>query len=262
MAIAPHSTREHIIAALRQALEPLDHVNAMWLAGSAATGGLDELSDIDAVLDVADGRHGDAFAAAEAALEALAPIAHRLALPEPTWHGHSQRLYRLEGCPEHLMIDLCVMQRSSQASRFAEAEIHGQPVILFDKLGVVETVALDRAAHREKMRVHLSALRARFHLLRHMAGKEVARGNEIDALFRYQSFVLVPLISVLRTAHAPMYHDFAPRYLKRDLPADVYQRLMRLSYVADIGDLETKLAEALAWAEDELETIDIDVIDF
>jgi hypothetical protein len=36
---------------------------------------------------------------------------------------------------------------------------------------------------------------------------------------------------------------------------------MRLSYVADIGDLEAKLAEALAWAEDELESIDIDMID-
>lgn len=254
-------TREQIIWAMRDALEPLEHVNAMWLAGSAATGSLDELSDIDAVLDVADGTHGHAFAVVEAALEALAPIAHRLELPEPTWHGHSQRLYRLGGCPEHLLIDLCVMQRGSAGARFAEREIHGQPVVLFDKLGVVCTVSVDRAVHREKMRAHLSTLRSRFALLGHMPGKEVVRGNELDALWRYHSFVLTPLISVLRARYSPLFHDFAPRYLKSHLPADVYERLMRLSYVADFSDLEARLAEALAWAEDELAAIDIDAIE-
>lgn len=253
-------TRHEILETLRSALEPLEHVHAMWLAGSSAMGASDELSDIDMILDVADGRHGDTFAAAEAALESLGRIAIRLEVPEPAWHGHSQRFYRLEGCPEHLMVDLVIMQRSSTAPRFSEREIHGQPVIMFDKLGVVVTTEVDRASHRQAMRARIAAQRTRFHLLRHLAVKEITRGNEVDAMFRYHSFVLMPLIAVLRTRYAPMFHDFAPRYLKRDLPPDVYARLMRLLFVTDVRDLAARMDEAIAWAEHELGTIDIDAI--
>lgn len=247
-----------IVDTLKQALEPLDYVNAMWLAGSQAMGRNDDLSDIDAVLDVADGRPEDAFAAAEAALESLAPIAHRLEIPEPTWHGHSQRIYRLEGCSEHLMIDLVIMQRGSGAPRFDELEIHGRPVIVFDKLGVVRAVPVDRDAHRRAIAKRLPNLRARFHLLRHLADKEIARQNYLDALWRYHGFVLTPLISLLRTRYAPLFHDFVPRYLKLHLPEPVYQRLQSLSFVGDADDLARKIPEAIAWAEDELAWLERD----
>lgn len=244
--------KQHLIDTIQRATEPLDHVNALWLAGSASFGREDQYSDIDAVLDVADGRHLDAFAAVESALSEVAPIAHALHIPEPAWHGHSQRVYQLEGCPEHLMIDLVIMQRGSAGPRFNEAAIHGVPVVLFDKLGVVTTVEVDADAHRAAIRKRLDTLRTRFYLLRHMPGKEVARGNSLDAIWRYHNFVLSPLISLLRTRHAPLFHDFAPRYLKLHLPADVYQRLERLSFVADFEALSGNIAEAIAWAEEEL----------
>lgn len=241
-----------LIDAMRQAVEPLTYVNAMWLAGSAAFARGDQWSDIDAVLDVADGRHGDAFATVEKALAELAPIEHELHIPEPAWHGHSQRIYRLRGCPEYLMIDLVIMQRGSSGPRFNEAAIHGTPVVLFDKLGIVTTVAVDPEQHRDAIRQRLHVVRKRFFLLRHMPIKEVERGNSLDAIWRYHNFVLSPLISLLRTRHAPLFHDFSPRYLKLHLPAAVYQRLERLSFVADFADLPGKIAEAIAWAEEEL----------
>ncbi|MFT3683729.1 MAG: nucleotidyltransferase domain-containing protein [Phycisphaerales bacterium] len=49
-------TRDPIIAALVAALEPLDAVRAAFIAGSAATGRLDELSDIDLFVFVAPGQ--------------------------------------------------------------------------------------------------------------------------------------------------------------------------------------------------------------
>lgn len=244
--------KTRLIDTIRATVEPLDYVNAMWLAGSAAFARDDHLSDIDAVLDVADGRQDDAFAAVEAGLVRLAPIAQDLHIPEPAWHGHSQRLYRLEGCPEHLMIDLVIMQRGSTGPRFNQAAIHGEPVVLFDKLGIVESVPVDADKHRAAIRSRLATVRKRFYLLRHLAGKEVERGNSLDALWRYHNYVLAPLISLLRTRHAPLFHDFAPRYLKLHLPAPVYKRLERLSYVSDFGQLDAKIAEAVAWAEEEL----------
>lgn len=247
--------RQRLIETMRAAVEPLDYVNAMWLAGSTAFARDDQYSDIDAVFDVADGRHVEAFAAIEDALATLAPIDEVLHIPEPAWHGHSQRIYRLVGSPEHLMVDLVIMQRGSTGPRFNEAAIHGRPVVLFDKLGVVTTVNVDPDAHRDAIRGRLATIRTRFFLLRHLAAKEVARQNSLDALWRYNNFVLSPLISLLRTRYAPLFHDFAPRYLKLHLPADVYQRLERLSFVGDFAQLGDKIAEAVAWAEDELEVL-------
>lgn len=246
---------------MRSALEPLEHVNAMWLAGSAAMGAQDELSDIDGGFDVADGRQLDVIATIEAVLEALSPIAHRWHLPEPTWHGHSQRAYRLRDCPEHLLVDLIIMQRNSQGPRLNEREVHGEPVVLFDKLGVIKAVPMDKTAHRQAMKRHFASAHAKFPLVSHMPGKEITRGNHLDALWRYQRIILLPLIEVLRARYAPVFYDFAPRYLQRDLPADVYARLMRLSFVADIHDLESKIAEAIAWAEEEHARLDIDALE-
>jgi len=254
-------TRDQIITALGAALEPLAHINAMWLGGSRAMGTQDEWSDIDVVLDVADGRHLDAFRAVEEALAALAPIAHRVALPEPIWHGHAQRLYRLQGCPEHLMVDLVIMQRSSDAPRFDEREIHGEPVIIFDKLGVVASRPVDRVAHRAAMTAHVARHREMFVMLRHLAGKELRRGRVLDALMRYHGLLLRLLLTALRARHAPLFYDFAPRYLERDLPPDVYERVMRLAFVASPADLEAKLAEILDWAGREYDALDVDAIE-
>jgi predicted nucleotidyltransferase len=251
-------TARAIIDTLAAALAPLDVVNAMWLGGSAATGRTDELSDVDIQIDVADGRVADAFAAAEAALAALSPIELCYPIPEPTWHGHSQRFYRLEDSPEHLLVDFCVLQRGSSAPRFLEREIHGEPVVVFDKLGIVHPVPVDRAAHRRAMRKDLSSRKARFLMFHHLPRKEIVRQNHADAVWRYFNFVLSPLIVILRARHAPLFYDFAPRYLRRDLPADVCDRLTRLHFVADVADLAAKTEEAIAWALDELRALEID----
>lgn len=65
--------RDEALSAMRAALEPLDHVQAMWEAGAIA------------------------FGMVENTLRTLSPIGLKYRLPEPIWHGHSQAFYRLEG---------------------------------------------------------------------------------------------------------------------------------------------------------------------
>lgn len=252
------SDRDRIIHALRLVCEPLAHVNAMWLAGSTAFSRDDAWSDIDVVFDVADGTHGDVFDTLERALQSISPIAHRLVIPEPAWHGHSQRVYQLHDLPEYLMIDAVIMQRGSDGPRFDERAIHGEPVVIFDKLGVIRSVEVDEQRHRQAMAAHYQQVRTRFFLLRHMPAKEAARGNELDALWRYQNFVLSPLISLLRTRYAPLFHDFSPRYLKLHLPDPVYTRLQSLSFIARFEDLPGRIDEAIAWAEETIAWLDRD----
>ena len=50
----PPLTRSAILTTLRQALEPLPYVHAMWEGGAAAFGRVDEWSDIDLQVDADD----------------------------------------------------------------------------------------------------------------------------------------------------------------------------------------------------------------
>jgi len=253
-------TSDRILSGIRDAVERLDHVNAMWLGGSVAMGAADEWSDIDVQLDVADDRVEETWSAVEAALAELSSISASWAVPEPTWHGHAQRVYQLADAPEHLMIDMVIMTRSTTAPRLDEREIHGEPVVIFDKLGVIRSTALDVEAHRDAIRRRMDTLRRHVALLSHFPAKEIERGLEVDAFWRYQMYVIRLLVDALRTRHKPVHYNFGPRYLKRDLPPDVYARLMRLAFVADLDDLARKLPEAVAWLKEETDAIDVDAL--
>jgi len=244
-------TAAQLLATVCNAVEPLEFVNAMWLGGSQAFGEDDEYSDIDIQVDCADGRQDEVFAAVESALGNLSPIELKWRLPEPAWHGHSQALYRLENTPEWLLIDLVVMQRSSEAPRLDEREIHGEPVVLFDKLGVIKAVHADAEAVRRQIYERVMDLRMKFDLFSHFPAKELKRGRYLDALWRYNTYVLGPLLGILRAKYSPWRFNWGPRYLQRDLPPEIYERLLGLTFVADEAELIAKVDWAVAWAREE-----------
>jgi hypothetical protein len=62
----------------------------MWEGGAAAFKRVDQWSDIDLQVDVADDRVADTFAVIEKTLTKLSPIGLKYALPSPTWHGHAR----------------------------------------------------------------------------------------------------------------------------------------------------------------------------
>lgn len=235
-----------LVAAVRTALEPLDIVHALFEAGSAAFGRADDLSDIDLTADVDEGREDEAFAAVEAALSQLAPIAIRLVIPTPAWHGMAQRFYRLEGTPPHLMVDL-TLRPAGKPDLFAERELHGEPVVYFDKRGLVKSTAVDPAKVRADVAARVATLQVQIPLLEHLVAKELARGHPIDAMGYYLGLVARPLVELLRIRHCPARHAFGLRYLDHDLPAADVARLTPLLFVRDADDLAAKHAAAVAW---------------
>jgi hypothetical protein len=64
-------TRQEILHALRQRLQPLPYVHAMWEAGAIAFDRVDQWSDIDLQFDVDDNHVEEAFAEVEHALATL-----------------------------------------------------------------------------------------------------------------------------------------------------------------------------------------------
>jgi hypothetical protein len=243
--------RTTLLRTIQDALEPLADVTALFEGGSTAFGRDDEWSDIDLTADVTPGHEDEAFAAVEAALATLAPIELRWVLPVPAWHGMHQRFYRLAGSPAHLMVDL-TLRRSDQPEHFAERELHGEPVVLFDKTGRVRSIPLDRTRLRADIAERLATLRVQLPLLEHLIPKELDRGHPLDALGYYHGLVLRPLVELLRTHYCPERYNFGMRYLYNDLPAAVAARLERLAFVPDADSLRQRHAEAVAWCQAEL----------
>jgi len=232
-----------MIYALITTLEPLASVNAMWEGGSKAWGHYDEYSDIDLQLDVQDGDVEDVFALIDSTLAGLSPIAFKYRIPEPAWHGMSQCFYRLSDASEFHLLDLAI-RKASDRGRFDERELHGEPVVHFDKLGVVTVSSLDQAAHREAVAKRVADLRQLFGLFKGFVQKEVLRDNQLGALQFYHSMVLRPLNEMARIAYCPDRYNFSWHYNAFDLPAELNGRLEQICYVATMEELAEKQHKA------------------
>jgi hypothetical protein len=91
--------REVIVNKLREALEPLPFIHALWLEGADAIGAIDEYSDIDIWADFEDEYEEQVYDAVEGALSELAELDRKCAIR----HGHPkirQRIYHLSGTSE------------------------------------------------------------------------------------------------------------------------------------------------------------------
>lgn len=237
---------------LRAALEAEPWVAAAWVGGSDAFDRADALSDVDlqVLVDPADGDR--CFALLEAALEAVGGVAAVWRVPEPAWHGHRQRFYQLRALPETTMVDLCVM-RQDRLLPFLDPVRHGQPVIWFDRLGVVvPTPDPDLQSGFDRRAAQIVA-RAR--LLGHMPEKALRRGRTVEAVDALHRFLLHPLVELLRRRYAPIRQDYGLRYLPEDLPAEVVARLEPLFLVGDLRALEAAIGAARAWLDEEVERV-------
>lgn len=237
-------TRDTLLALLRRTLQAEAAVDAAWEGGSAAFARHDDLSDIDAVAVVADDAVEAVFARVEQALASLSPIELQLTMPPQP--GYAQRFYRLRDAGEFLVIDFVLFRRSDPLL-FREVELHGSGTSWFDRTGVLVERHLDMAADLEAARARVPLLIAQFEMFQHLTLKELARGHGADALAFYQAWTLRPLVEALRLLHAPHTRIFGLRYLARDLPAPVVQRVEALAFVRDLHHLRQQQAEARRW---------------
>jgi hypothetical protein len=252
-------SRHEILNAITTALEPKEYVQALWEGGAAAFDRVDQWSDIDLMIAVDDDHVAETFDQLEACLRSLSPIARQYNLPEPAWHGHSQRFYQLQEASPFLMLDVVVLKRSSE-NKFLQPELHGDADVHFDKSGVVQTEPFDWPALKEKLRARLETLRVNFDLFQTLTLKEIERGNAIEALGFYLGFTLRPLVEALRIRYRPARHSFHTRYVYYDLPADAVKRLEDLYFVAGLAELRDKQAQAERWFDETLAAIDLEAI--
>jgi hypothetical protein len=245
-------TRQDITQALMAKLEHLDYVHAMWEAGAAAFDRVDSWSDIDLMVAADDDKVDQALAIIDETLSGLSPIDIRFELPQPTWHGHVQVFYRLQDASQFMLIDLVIIERSSE-NRFLEPEIHGHPHVFFDKIEFTKAPEFDAEVFLQRLRERVEYLRVTFDLYQVLVLKEVGRLNWIEALSFYYGFELRPLVELLRIRYCPQRYNFYTRYIHYDLPLEVVTELETLYFVRDGESILDKQRQVQEWFRRELE---------
>jgi hypothetical protein len=251
--------RSAIVRAIRNAVEPLEYVHAMWEGGAIAFDRLDEWSDIDLYVDADDEKVEEILALSEKALRALAPIARRYDPPPPPSAGYVQAFFHLEGTSPFLLVDLAAVRHSS-TDKFLEPEIHGRAIFHFNKGNRIAVPHVNGEELRDRLKKRAVRLRERAEMFWIFIDKQLGRGIVIEALDFYQRVILGSLVEVLRIRYLPARHGFATYYIHYDLPPGVVKKLEGLFFVKDLDDLRKKRRIAEDWFYAELAAIDSDAI--
>jgi hypothetical protein len=105
-----------------------------------------------------------------------------------------------------------------------------------------------------RIRERLEAIVPRFRMTQHLVRKAVWRADALEAGDRYLALTLRPLVELLRIRHCPDRFDFGLRYLRDDLPAEVWRELEPLALPGDLEGVLAAQARAESIFERELPT--------
>jgi len=236
------NNRKQIIGALENGLKKCSFVFAFWLEGADAMGTVDKYSDIDIWLDVQDGREVNVIKKVRGILSRLAPLdfVHEINHPDPKI---CQIFFHLKGSSEFLIIDVCV-QSHSRDMLFTRGHKDEAVKVVFDKAGVVRFCDLDQAEFKRKLKLRIDELRKTFLFFQAWVMKGVRRNNFLEALSYYHSFVLAPLVELLRIYYEPTKREFGLKHVERDLPRSGLKSLEDLYKVNSTVDISVKTKAA------------------
>jgi hypothetical protein len=228
-------------------------VEAVFEGGSAATGRLDEFSDIDWVMVAPLEHAADLFQAVERAADTVSPIVHRWKVDPVGFAEMAQRLYLLRDAPPYFMLDCAVVSRDG-LKPFLERERHGEPVVYLDRAGIVRPRSIDQGHWAAKRAHRVDQLRGLVPIFDALVAKELARGRGIEAAGFYQTLVRA-LIETIGIAERPDRFDFGWRYLERELSPESQRLIESFAVVAGPGALNDKRSAVVAELQRRLATM-------
>ena len=239
--MTPTTYRRQVKDAIISVLRMRDDVAGCWEGGSAATGRLDEFSDIDLVV-VAPLVSADAiFDAIEQAVTGVDKISHRWHVDPPPFRDTAQRFYFLASAPRFFAID-CVIVAESGVAQFLERERHGVPQVEFDRTAQIAALPLDQPAMQARRSHRLAQLRGAVPVFRMLVEKELARGHSLEA-FGFHQVLLRALIELLGMQYRPDRFDYGWRYVETELPEHARQLIERYAFASDAAALQQLSSE-------------------
>jgi len=238
--------RQMIIKAIVESLEPLEFVHTVWQGGAAAFNRVDQWSDIDFMVIADRDSISMVFETAEKALEKTTGIEKTFEVPQPTSHGFFQKFYRLKDISPFLLIDFAV-GNLEKPDKFLEPEIHGIPIVHFDRKNIISSQPLDKENFHRNMLLALERNKAKLDIFELFFDKEFNRGNYMDAFDFYYNFAIGSLLAVLRMKHSPYHYTFRSKYANYDLPPEMIKRLEEFYFVKDPEDMKAKYGRIKQW---------------
>lgn len=238
--------RQEIVNAVADALRPLDYIYTLWQGGAIAFNRVDQWSDIDFMVIADRESIPKVFEAAEAAIKKLTEFDLIFDVPQPTSHGFYQKFYRLKNASPFLLIDFAVGDLE-KPDKFLEPEIHGNPIVHFDKKNIIASQPLNDEKFKQNMQVALDRIKNRFDMFQLFFDKEYNRGNYMDAFDFYYNFAIAGLLAVLRMKYSPYHYTFRSKYANYDLPLEMVKKLEEFYFIKSPEDMKEKYRQAREW---------------
>ena len=232
-----------IVSELKELYKENENILAVWEGGSAATGYLDEYSDLDLALITTDDTIEEIFKLTEQFLEKNYGISNKFRMPEPNWHGHSQCFYKLTESPKFFYVDMLI-EKESAKNRFTESDRHGDSIIWFDKKNLIDPTPTPEKDIETKCKRHYHLMSTLLPFMEMDVAKQIKRGNAIDAISIYGG-LLNRMAALLNIKYRPHKFDFGLRYYYRDLPREEITFIEEIAFVKDLDNLKAKLPRAI-----------------
>lgn len=229
--------RTEIKTSLHDLLVAQEQILAVWEGGAAATGFLDQYSDLDLYIIINNQDTGAVFELLQEHFCKLYGIERQFRMPEPTWHGMSQCFYLLSDCEDFFYLDIAVVPVSNPI-KFTELDRHGNALIWFDKESVYTSANTSREDQDKLVLKILHGVTALDFLSIIELRKAIARNNWIAAQMNFQLFVNRHIVPLMNIKYRPCKADFGIRYTDRDYPPEavrVLEDLLRITSVEDIS---------------------------
>ncbi|MBS1492508.1 MAG: nucleotidyltransferase domain-containing protein [Bacteroidetes bacterium] len=242
--------REKIVNSLVKLYEPIEDVYAVWENGSTAFNRLDDYSDIDLAVECEKEIIPSLIEKTEKLLEEVVGIEARYEIKQNPFPGMEQVFYKFKNTSPFLLLDIGFLRHGENKEGFIQPEIHGEVKVHFDKIGMTEVKELEKGEWDKKMAARVELIRKRHEVFGIMPLKELPREQYVDAFAFYYGFYLNTLVELLRIKYKPFRYNFGLRYLKYDLPPEVFAEVEPLVFMKDPEDMKNKIHKAKAMIEE------------
>ena len=231
--------REQIIKHLEDSLKNNPSIFAFWLEGSDANGSVDQYSDLDFWLDVADGQESKILEEIENSLSTLGELdfSYQIKHPHPLI---KHKIFHIKGTPEFLLLDVCV-QSHSRNFEFVRG-YDDEPKVLFNR-GGMKFRELDQSEFESELKERIHHLKNTFAQQSRVLGK-IERGEFLESIMYYNRWVLEPLVELLRIKYIPRKREYFFKHIRRDLPKEVVDQLENLVKTESLEDMKEKIEMA------------------
>ena len=242
--------RSDVVENLKPFLINHKNILTIWEGGSAATKSLDLYSDLDLML-VAEKKHIETlYQEIDAFFEKHYGIKESLRMPEPAWHGFSQKFYYLDQTEPYFYIDLCILPPNIK-DRFTATDRHGVGVVWKDTISFVNPKPSDQEEVKQRAESFYNQAKEGSFVLRLEIEKALLRKNYLDSFHFMYSFMMRYLVPLLNIEHRIERVDFGIRYAEKDYSKSDVDLLLKFLKASNIETLEI-VKEALFKRYEEL----------